>query len=90
MVWAAEHIQRVGIYAVALPTGGWNCRYDYVTVKQENQWQSWGPYCGTDLPQNFTTRGTTVIKFHSDYVIERPGFLAKYTIESEVQEIFIL
>lgn len=86
---------------ILLPTGGWQCGYDFVTVSQETpvpgmswrrRWRrpSWGPYCGKDLPSNLTTRGTTIVTFHSDFVIERPGFVIKYTIRGVSIGLFLM
>ncbi|XP_045117385.1 cubilin-like [Portunus trituberculatus] len=58
-----------------------NCRYDHLTVIEEHSGQSWGPYCGGDLPHNFTTRGSTLLRFHSDFVVERSGFVAKFEVK---------
>ncbi|KAK3892747.1 hypothetical protein Pcinc_003437 [Petrolisthes cinctipes] len=70
---------------------GFQCTYDYLTVYEERQgiftrrrWQgrNWGPYCGGDAPPDtLTTRGTTVLHFHSDLSVTKLGFVANFSIQ---------
>jgi len=49
-----------------------NCRADYLTLHSI--------HCGKELPGPFTSEGNTmVIRFHSDYLVNRQGFLATWT-----------
>ncbi|XP_048589480.1 tolloid-like protein 1 isoform X2 [Nematostella vectensis] len=58
------------------------CRYDYVEVFSGtgHQAESLGRICGNNLPSPFRSRAhKMLIKFHSDSLIAKRGFKARYT-----------
>jgi len=58
-----------------------NCRTaDYLRVRDEAKIPPSSTYCGKDLPGPFTSRGNTLLlRFESDILENRQGFLATWT-----------
>ncbi|KAG7161827.1 Cubilin-like 2 [Homarus americanus] len=69
---------------------GTNCMFDSLEVvsygslsyfRPRRLTTTMGPYCGRNEPPNvLTTRGTTVLRFRSDYSVQMTGFVANYSV----------